>query len=39
MLFQRDITKQEEIETNPCKPTYLLTVGGIGYKFDDKFIE
>ena len=39
MLFQRDITKQEEIETNPCKPTYIFTVGGIGYKFYDKFIE
>ena len=39
MLFQRDITKQEGIETNPCKPIYILTVRGIGYKFDDKFIE
>ena len=39
MLFQRDITKQEEIETNPCKPIYIITVWGIGYKFDDKFTE
>lgn len=30
---------RKKIEPNPCKPTYIITVWGIGYKFDDKFIE
>lgn len=30
---------RKKIEPNPCKPTYIITVWGIGYKFDDKSIE
>lgn len=30
---------RKKIEPNPCRPTYIITVWGIGYKFDDKSIE